>query len=786
MSAMFCYSVVSRNTDKEPRLVETTWLAFVASLAAPTPRGRPLEEYLASDEDKKKRLKDGPAAIFATFDGKGRLDKNVVKITAIGLDFDKGTPRKAIESRLNGYTYVAHSTYSHSDALEKWRVVVPFAEPAPTERLPLVVNHFESLFNGEIDEACKNPSRLFYLPACPPDAVDQYETFSQEGELFDPAVVQITPILAESKPLDRASILQGVDEGSRDKSIFKLICSYRDRGLLREEAERLALAAAANCRPPFPAKEVSAKVKSVYERYAPGAQDIANAVILPSDHVPFTEAAAAIFPRFAERQQLFIRGGAIVELIRTATGPELELIRAEAFRSRLESLGQTWRHSVDRGKTVLRQARCPTDTAKALLETREARDLLPPIRLVSAEAMLALIDEEPITLGPGYNAAAGGVLVVGQHLPEVVPLAEAVQALRGLLRDFDFVSPGDESRAVAAMITPALAMGQFLDGPTPVDVREADHSQSGKGFGQEIVRAIYGEHAYPIAQRQGGVGSVDESLSAALLSGRVFVTVDNVRGRFDSQFIEMILTWRGHVAARVPHRGEVKVDASGITFMLTSNGVETTPDLANRSSIVRIRKQRPGYAWHAWPEGGLVAHVRARQPFYLGAVHAVVLEWVKQGRQQSPNVDHDFRVWGGVLDWIVSQLFDLAPLMEGHRVVQVRVANRALTWLREVGLAVFRARRDGEYLSATELFALCEQEGIELPGAAKELDAERGRQRVGLLMGQAFRSAEHDRLEIDGLVVRRCEESHYNEARQENTIRRVYVFGDGGDLTCAF
>ena len=50
----------------------------------------------------------------------------------------------------------------------------------------------------------------------------------------------------------------------------------------------------------------------------------------------------------------------------------------------------------------------------------------------------------------------------------------------------------------------------------------ANESQAGKPLRQRLVRAIYGETAYQIARRDGGVGSVDESLGAALISGKPF------------------------------------------------------------------------------------------------------------------------------------------------------------------------------------------------------------------------------------------------------------------------
>ena len=72
------------------------------------------------------------------------------------------------------------------------------------------------------------------------------------------------------------------------------------------------------------------------------------------------------------------------------------------------------------------------------------------------------------------------------------------------------------------------------------------------------------------------------------------------------------------------------IDPSRFFLMLTSNGVETTRDFANRGSIVRNRK-REGYTFNQYPEGDLLEHVRACQPHYLGAVFAIIREWIELG-----------------------------------------------------------------------------------------------------------------------------------------------------------
>ena len=177
---------------------------------------------------------------------------------------------------------------------------------------------------------------------------------------------------------------------------------------------------------------------------------------------------------------------------------------------------------------------------------------------------------------------------------EQLALSEAVEILLGSIAEYDFTTTADKSRAIAAILTPALKFGGLLEAHIPMLVVEANESQAGKGFFLEQVQSIYREPASMVTQRQGGVGSFDESLGQALIDGRPFIQLDNIRGRIGSPYFEALLTrpLGRTVPARVPYKGEVQVRPDRFVFQLTSNGFESTRDLANRSCIIRIRKRR--------------------------------------------------------------------------------------------------------------------------------------------------------------------------------------------------
>ena len=424
------------------------------------------------------------------------------------------------------------------------------------------------------------------------------------------------------------------------------------------------------CKPPTDAKEIRDLAKWLSSRDSTDAEqnlgefagadprivdDLrtapADLIILPCDSIPFTLAARRIFRQLARSESMFARGGRVVELVTNADGYQtLDIVDAAAFRSRIERPRFRTKTAIVSGnQLVLKFKRCSADTAETLLKSVEARDLLPPIALVTRSAVLAEFDGALNVLGPGYHNIAGGVMVFGDQEPPDVPLDIATRDLLAILDGFQFATKADKSRAIANIIAPCLRMNRLLFGHACILVVQANDSQAGKGLYCGIVRAIYNERGHLIAKRTGGVGSFDESLSEGLISGEPFIVIDNVRGKISSQLLEAVLTALGSVEARVPHKGAMKIDPSRVVMQITSNGFEATVDLGNRAMIMSIVKQAPDYEFRTYDEGSVLQHVTARHLHYLGCVFAVVKHWYAAGKPRL-RTTHSFTEWVGTLD----------------------------------------------------------------------------------------------------------------------------------------
>ena len=382
-----------------------------------------------------------------------------------------------------------------------------------------------------------------------------------------------------------------------------------------------------------------------------------NRYFLPSAFYRIVWSARRIFEALATRLAIYVHAGVAVEIafIGKDRG-ELREVTPSAFRSRVEAIGELWKEGTDnRGRRISRPSRCSEDTAKALLDTREATELLPTITTVSASPVLTVdADGKPRILPFGYHKDLGGLFVTKGAVVRDIPLKDAIEALLKLLKDFKFQTPADKARAIAALISPAIVYGQLLgEARVPMFLVDANKSQAGKGYLLEIVAAIYGERPKIVVPRKGGVGSFDEDFNAALLRGCPFIMLDNLRGTLDSPHIESFLTAGGTFMARTFRRAPADIDPRHYIVFATSNRFETTPDMENRTLRISIYKRRQE---HVFPKD-LLADIRARQSFYLGCVFSVVSEWIAQGRQRTDEYRHSFRDWAQALDWIIVNLF---------------------------------------------------------------------------------------------------------------------------------
>ncbi|HNO80534.1 MAG TPA: hypothetical protein PKN33_21000 [Phycisphaerae bacterium] len=496
-------------------------------------------------------------------------------------------------------------------------------------------------------------------------------------------------------------------------------------------------------------------------------------VFLPGGPATITECATKLGALLARTEKYLLRGGTVVIIENDDDGqPILQTLKPAALASVFEGAAQLMEFGKKHGQFVEQPAICTEQQAKLILHCAEFQQALPVLRLLSRCPVLIERNGQLIQIS-GYDRTSG-IWAAGQPAPDL-PLDESVKLLNDLIVDYRFASAPDRARALAAFITPGLIMGGLLGGRAPVDLGEADDSQSGKGYRNKLTAAIFNHAVRAVTQKRGGVGSLEESFATALIKGRNFISLDNMRGTIDSPALESFLT-EDSFQARVPHQAAVEIDPRRIVLQLTSNKAEITNDLANRSSCVRILKQHVGYQFREYPEGDVLDHVRANQPRYLGAVFAVIQAWHDSGKRRTDEARHDFRPWARTLDWIVQNLLGAGPLLDGHRDTQMRMSTPGLNWLRDVALAVRKAESFDQWLRAHQILDIIADTTIEVPGVAEHDDLaadnirKKALQAIGHRLGTCFGS--HNLRVIDEIEVER--QKTYDPTHRR--MNREYLF----------
>lgn len=390
-------------------------------------------------------------------------------------------------------------------------------------------------------------------------------------------------------------------------------------------------------------------------------------MVIPSGHLSIDAGSWICIGLAVRHGKLYRQGWDLVEIHRDSDRQlMLPKVSPERFCSLIESFGyRVMAHRTDKnGAPRLKIARLSIQMAKQMVNTSAARELPPRIQtIVRCPAVTVDADGKPAYLRQGFNKGQG-TFVSDPIVPDRVPVQEAAEALRHLLSDFHFRKPGDFARALAWLLTPALWLGGLLrDARLPFFLAEADRSQSGKTLLVGGIAAVYGEELTTFAQRKHGVGGTGEFFCSALVKAKPFVLFDNIRWELDCPEIEAFFTApSGRFSARVPHRDSIEIDTRRYFVFGTSNGFKSgQEDLRNRTSIVQLIQRPKGYCFR-YSRDRWLAHIRARQAFYLGCVCSVAAAWVEAGRPSTGNTGHHLREWCQALDWILLTYFKHASV----------------------------------------------------------------------------------------------------------------------------
>jgi len=181
--------------------------------------------------------KSGRAFVPADFrEGGKRCKADVERVNALVYDFDfdkradSEADAKAVYGRANGLACgILYTTHSHNEQGEqdyRFRLIFPVSRPMTAEehgRIWVLVN---GKLGGLADGSAKDPSRLYYLPSCPPEREELATMEEWEGPLLD-----VDALLAEAPEAPRRK----AKPKSRHDKATALAGRLRNQGKSEEE-----------------------------------------------------------------------------------------------------------------------------------------------------------------------------------------------------------------------------------------------------------------------------------------------------------------------------------------------------------------------------------------------------------------------------------------------------------------------------------------------------------------------------------------------------------------------
>ena len=290
--------------------------------------------------------------------------------------------------------------------------------------------------------------------------------------------------------------------------------------------------------------------------------------------------------------RLFVRGGVISRVRQDERGrPIIEELSAHALRGEMERTANFLR--------VTRDGLMPVAPPMDMVQDVQARPgwEFPPLEAV-IQAPVLRTDGSILDQG-GYDRAtcllywpADGLEIPPiPETPSPDDIASAMHLVGEAIQDFPFVDDASRANTLGLFLTPVVRPA--IRGPVPLAVCDAPQ----KGTGKSLLAEVAGTIAVGRAEHMGGPNREEEwqkLITATLVEGNPFVTLDNLRGTIRSAALERVLTaehWAdrvlGHTKmARLPQRA---------TWVATANNARLGGDLARRCYWIRLdaRSARP-------------------------------------------------------------------------------------------------------------------------------------------------------------------------------------------------
>ena len=163
MSSGKCLSLFNSLRDKEPKVHQ------VSSIG----------QWLHQNRGGRDKSQTALVGLYKLKGGTTRASHNVETVYAFGVDLDCGVSQKEINERLSGYNYYLYHTFSSTPSHNRMRVIFPLTRGVSPEEFQVLFKFFRVII-PELDRACSDPGRIFYLPG------QSERIYGYNGKAFNP------------------------------------------------------------------------------------------------------------------------------------------------------------------------------------------------------------------------------------------------------------------------------------------------------------------------------------------------------------------------------------------------------------------------------------------------------------------------------------------------------------------------------------------------------------------------------------------------------------------------
>jgi hypothetical protein len=196
--------------------------------------------------------------------------------------------------------------------------------------------------------------------------------------------------------------------------------------------------------------------------------------------IGINKASRRAYLKLAATGKYFLRDGVVVRVNSVNGVTRIEMVRPQEFRGIIEDHFKVKQVTAGKDEDSLKKIHSisSVEIAGAILENGAKAELPKIERVVDCP----VIDHKGNICRSGYHEHLNGGTYITKGSADTVPLREAIASIGELFAEYSFATPADSLRAIAMLFTTAMAQGGLISGPIPVDVAEADESQSGKTF----------------------------------------------------------------------------------------------------------------------------------------------------------------------------------------------------------------------------------------------------------------------------------------------------------------